>query len=53
LIATGSTIVYSGVLTFIIFKIVDKWVGLRVTPKEESVGLDFTQHREIAYSNVD
>lgn len=53
LIATGATIVYSGVLTFIIFKIVDKWVGLRVTPKEESVGLDFTQHREVAYSNVD
>lgn len=53
LLATGATILYSGILTIIIFKLVDKFVGLRATPKEESVGLDFTQHGEIAYTNFD
>lgn len=53
LLATGATILYSGILTIVIFKLVDKFVGLRATPKEESVGLDFTQHGEIAYTNFD
>ena len=53
LIAIGATIAYSAIGTIVLFWIVDKLVGLRATPKEESVGLDFTQHREIAYSNVD
>ena len=45
-----AAIVYSAVLTFILFKIVDKIVGLRVTNEEESIGLDISQHGEIAYS---
>ena len=53
LIATGVTIVYSGVLTFVLFKIVDKLVGIKATPKEESVGLDLTQHKEVAYTSID
>lgn len=53
LIATGATIVYSGVLTFVLFKIVDKLVGIKATPKEESVGLDLTQHKEVAYTAID
>lgn len=53
LIATGITIVYSGVLTFVLFKIVDKLVGIKATPKEESVGLDLTQHKEVAYTAID
>lgn len=53
LIATGVTIVYSGVLTFVLFKIVDKLVGIRATPKEEAVGLDLTQHKEDAYTAID
>jgi Amt family ammonium transporter len=53
LIATGVTIVYSGVLTFVLFKIVDKLVGIKATPKEESVGLDLTQHKEVAYTAID
>ncbi|MFT3995336.1 MAG: ammonium transporter [Dysgonomonas sp.] len=48
--ATGITIVYSAVLTFIIFFVVNKTIGLRVTKDEESVGLDISQHGEIAYS---
>ena len=53
LIATGVTIVYSGVLTFVLFIIVDKLVGIKATPKEESVGLDLTQHKEVAYTAID
>jgi len=53
LIATVVTIVFSGVMTFIIFKIVDKTVGIRATEKEEIAGLDITQHSEMAYAESD
>ena len=53
LIATVATIIFSGVMTFILFKIVDKLVGIRATQKEEIAGLDFTQHNEIAYTETD
>jgi len=48
LIATVTTVVFSGVMTFILFKIVDKMVGIRATQKEEIAGLDITQHNEMA-----
>jgi Amt family ammonium transporter len=50
IVATGASIVYSAVLTFILFFIVDKTLGLKTTKEEESIGLDITQHGEIAYS---
>jgi len=37
-------------MTFILFKIVDLVIGLRVTKDEESIGLDISQHGEFAYS---
>jgi Amt family ammonium transporter len=40
------TIAYSGIGTFILLKIVDAIVGLRVTEEEEREGLDLTQHGE-------
>lgn len=40
------TVVYSGVLTFIILKVVDVIFGLRVPEEEEREGLDLTQHGE-------
>jgi Amt family ammonium transporter len=52
-IAVGTTIVYSGVMTFIIFKIVDKLVGIRANQKEEIAGLDISQHNEMAYAESD
>ncbi len=52
-IATLATIVFSGVGTYILFKITDKLVGVRVTDKEEAIGLDETQHGETAYTNFD
>lgn len=48
-LVTLVTIVYSAVLTVVLFKIVDKVVGLRVNKEEESVGLDISQHGEMAY----
>ncbi len=41
---------YSVVLTIVIFKIVDKIVGLRVSKDEETEGLDETTHGEKAYA---
>jgi Amt family ammonium transporter len=53
IIAILTTIVYSGIGTFIIFKVVDKIVGIRATDKQEAVGLDETLHGETAYTNFD
>ncbi len=50
LVCNVAAIAYSAVMTFILFKIVDKIVGLRVTKEEEAIGLDITQHGEMAYS---
>jgi len=46
----GAAIVYSLVVTYIILKIIDAVVGLRVTKEEEVQGLDLTQHSEIGYN---
>ena len=41
-----ATLVYSGVMTFILLKIVDVVIGLRVTEEAEREGLDVSQHGE-------
>ena len=48
-IAVVVTIVWCGVLSAVIFKVVDLIVGLRPTPEEEATGLDLTSHGEVAY----
>ena len=50
LISVVFTIVYCGVLSYIILKFVDVLVGLRVDPDEESQGLDLALHSEQAYN---
>ncbi|MDO9097573.1 MAG: ammonium transporter [Candidatus Methanoperedens sp.] len=50
IIAVGVVWVYAFVVTFILAKIIDATIGLRVTDQEESVGLDISQHAEKAYS---
>jgi Amt family ammonium transporter len=45
------TLVYSGVMTFIIFMIIKATVGIRVDAEEEAVGLDESQHGEHAYNS--
>lgn len=47
--AVAVTWVISIVATFILLKIVDAVVGLRVTPEEETRGLDVSQHEEEGY----
>ncbi|MDP3222141.1 MAG: ammonia channel protein, partial [Rubrivivax sp.] len=44
------TIVWSAVVAFIAYKIVDLTVGLRVPEDEEREGLDITSHGETAYN---
>jgi Amt family ammonium transporter len=41
---------FSVVGTWVILKVVDASVGLRVSPEDESTGLDLSQHDERAYS---
>ena len=53
LTAVSVTVVYSGVMTFVLYKVVEKFVGLRANKQEESVGLDETMHNEIAYTTID
>jgi Amt family ammonium transporter len=47
--AVGLTIVWSGVVAFIAYKLVDLTIGLRVTEEDEREGLDTTAHGEAAY----
>lgn len=48
--ATAVTALYSLVSSYLLLKLVDALVGLRVTGQEERIGLDLTQHRESAYT---
>ena len=49
IIASGVTIVWCGVISYILFKIVDILIGLRVSEEAEREGLDTTEHGERAY----
>lgn len=42
--------IYTAIVTFIILKVLDVVIGLRVTEEEESVGLDLAQHNERGYN---
>ena len=49
--AVGVTLLWSGTVAFICYKIVDIFIGLRVPEDEEREGLDITSHGESAYHN--
>jgi Amt family ammonium transporter len=49
IIAVGATIAYAVVATFVIVKLVDVVLGIRVPAREEEVGLDLAVHGEAAY----
>jgi Amt family ammonium transporter len=53
LAAAAATLVYAFVGTFIIYKLVDVFVGVRVVDEEEAMGLDLTQHNERAYTMLE
>ncbi|MFA5118546.1 MAG: ammonium transporter [Candidatus Omnitrophota bacterium] len=46
----GVAVVYTFIGTVVIYKLVDIFFRMRVTEKEEMMGLDLTQHRERAYT---
>jgi Amt family ammonium transporter len=52
-VAVLVTIIYSAIATFIIYKVVDAVTGMRVSEKEEAVGLDLSQHHEGAYTMLE
>jgi Amt family ammonium transporter len=49
LLAAFITIVYTAVATFVILKLIDALVGLRVSTDDENKGLDLTLHEESGY----
>jgi len=51
--AVAVTVVYSGVVSFILLKVVDALIGLRATEQNERIGLDLTDHRETGYTMLD
>lgn len=51
--AAGVTMVFAFVMTLVLLKLVDLSCPLRASEREETVGLDLTQHREAAYTIID
>ena len=49
-IGAAATIVYCGVMTFVIVEILDATIGLRVNAEQEGDGLDLALHNERGYS---
>jgi Amt family ammonium transporter len=47
--SVGFTIIWCGLISFILFKVVDATFGLRVSEEDERAGLDTTSHGETAY----
>ena len=47
------TVVYSGVMSFVLLKVVDAVLGLRAPVQSERIGLDLTDHRETGYTVLD
>ncbi len=50
-LASVYTILLSGIASFVILKVIDLTIGLRVSPEEENQGLDLAEHGEVAYNN--
>ena len=49
IVAIAAVTAFSGIATFLILKLVDRLVGLRVEEDEEEAGLDSSQHGEVAW----
>ena len=48
-----ATMAYAVAITFILLKVLDATMGLRVKDEDEVIGLDMTQHEESAYTLLD
>jgi len=49
----GVTVLYAAVVTFVLFKVIDALLGMKVDKKSEILGLDLSQQCESAYTVVD
>ena len=50
IVATIVSVAFSAAVTFILYKIVDRFVGIRVDKRVEEEGLDIYEHGESAYN---
>ena len=50
LVGAVATIIYSGILTFVLIKVVDLTIGIRVTSEDEAQGLDLALHDERGFT---
>lgn len=44
------TVIYTGIITYVILKVLDLIMGLRVTEESEQIGLDLSEHNERGYN---
>ena len=51
-VAVLAVVAYSFIVTYILGKILDKTIGLRISDEAEYSGLDLSQHGETAYETV-
>ena len=49
LTGVAATAIYTAILTFVLLKVIDVVLGLRVNDEEETEGLDINQHNERGY----
>ncbi len=49
-VAVAAVIAYAAIMTFVILKVINLFVALRVPEQDEVLGLDASQHREAAYT---
>ncbi|HDD35294.1 MAG TPA: ammonium transporter [Candidatus Desulfofervidus auxilii] len=52
IIAVTVSIIYAGLMTFIILKFIQIIIGLRIDIEDEVIGLDLTSHGEAGYKLV-
>ena len=50
IVASVASIAYAGIVTFVLLKILDSTLGLRVDSKDEEAGMDISVHAEEAYN---
>src|SRR5689334_4858416 len=51
LVAVAATVAYAVVSTFLIVKVVDLILGIRVSARDEEIGIDLATHGEVAYQS--
>jgi Amt family ammonium transporter len=49
-VAMVAVAAYAFITSFILAKVIDRIIGFRVSPEDETAGVDFTQHAETAYA---